>query len=145
MVLTVKYNHEVTKIAINNYGARTERQCVEFVTDQDALRIYNYDELLTISKSSFSLVTPFEYCVLIERVENLTVKHNDIFNFRRSRDWLLYGEGGFRLDNVCLRIEDNDMMITIEVPADATVSLDDEEIRFKEYAVINNEQVTNKH
>lgn len=144
MLLNINVNGEVTSIAIDNNNAHTERQCVEFVTEHDALRIHNNDELLFINNRLFSLVTPFEYCIDIERADSVSNAYIfEVFNFKRSCDWLLYGQGYFRLHNVSVFIEDNDMMITISVPANAVVSLNDEEIRFREYAVINNEKVTN--
>lgn len=147
MKLVINRNNETTVVAMHNYRANSETKSIEFLPEYDALRIHNYDERLTIRNKLFSLFTPLQYNFLVIRKQRLNARYEHENALQKSSEWLQYGSTYFTIDNVNVYFEDfaHDLVITVEVPADATVSLetsnDVEELSFKEFCQIEHEEV----
>lgn len=147
MKLVINHNNETTVVAMHNYRANCETKSIEFLPEYDALRIHNHDERLTIRNKLFSLVTPFQYNFLVIRKQKLNAQYEHENALLKSSEWLLYGNTYFTIDNANVYFEDfaHDLVITIEVPDNATVSLETshnvEELSFKEFCQIEHEEV----
>ena len=136
MLLTIVHNGEITRFCIvpSQLVDKTKKQ-VEVDLENNLMRCVRYYEMLMLNDKSFSVLTPYSYNVIVERIQNFNSEHDEIYNFINSKEWITNGNGDFRLDNAKICIDDEAMQIRILVSHDAKVVLDtlysSEELQFE--------------
>ena len=126
MLLTINQNEAVTMVSLIPGKTFFKKKKVEKDTEYNFIKGNKDHESILICKNSFSIITPYPYVVVVERVESLFSEYNEGYNVQTCNEWLENGQCKFQLDNVIVHIDDAEMQITVQVSRDASVTLDTE-------------------
>ena len=124
MILHVEHNGELTTVGVHKYRVTADKKVVEFDPVSEELTVYSGCDRLKLNQYLFSLVTPFNYSVVIELLPGLCIDYDIPYNIQRSSDWLLRGEADFRIANVKIIVNDEDLRITVLIPEEAKVAIE---------------------
>ena len=142
MTLVINVNGEVTRVVVAE-GVRSvhnNRKYIAFDETSDAIVTHYYNEILTIERHLFYLLTPYEYAITLERC-NRSVVYDPEYNLISSRNWLLFDDDTeFHLENVVIIIDKFDSFMLIKIPDDSPVAIERdnsvEEVVFDESIVV---------
>ena len=141
MLLTINHNGEITQFCFTpGQPVDKTKKSIEVECEYNVMKVSKEYEMLLTRSNSFSIITPYAYNVIVERINNFNSEHDEVYNFLNSKEWLLHGNGDFRLDNAKICIDNEEMQICVLVSHDAKVVLDtlysSEELEFKDYIVL---------
>ena len=123
MIFHIEHNGKLTMVGFHKYRIITDKKTIEFNPFSEEITVFNICDKLTITSNWFGLVSPYNYGFSIERMSD-TCSYDAIHAIQSSRYWLLWNEAEFRLENVKIVVNDEDLRIIVLIPHDAKVTLE---------------------
>ena len=124
MILHVEHNGELTTIGLHDYRVTADKKYIEIDPVEETITAFSGCDRLKLAQYWFSLISPYKYSVVIELLPGLCIDYDVSHNLNSSSRWLLWGESDFRIANVKIIVNDEDLRITVLIPEEAKVAIE---------------------